>query len=202
METNNVKTHIDHIIKNATHLVKAAYNDESTKTRLCFPKCSATSEDRVSEQEFRFAFVEAFNDYVKDKGLDWRYAVEVPTKDRYLFIEKGKLVKSASTGRSAMFDMVIYSGDKRCICLIEFKSGNPEQFYYDKDYCKLMNQNEGGNDILRYFLQLLKNHDERTIENIKKKTNIAINGNATSDIQVISKAFSLKNCTITEIPIQ
>ena len=198
MDANNVKGHIEKIIEKTILLIKAAYTDDSTKTRLCFPKYSSTNKNRVSEQEFRFAFVEAFNDYVKDKGLDWRYAVEVPTNDRYLFSTKDYL----SEGRSAMFDMVIYSGNKRRICLIEFKAGNPRQSCYNKDYCKLMNRNEGGEDVLRYFLQLLRNHDSGTGKSIKKKTIIATNGTPISDIQVISKAFSLNGSKITEISIE
>lgn len=203
MTADNVKQHIERIIEKASRLLVAAYNNnDGAKTRLCFPKYPATCEDRVSEQEFRFAFVEAFNDYVIDERLDWYYAVEVPTTGRYHFISITEPEMQVAEGRSAMFDLVIYDRDKRRICIIEFKAGNPKQFCYDKDYRKLMNPCEGGHDVLRYFLQLLRNHNSATVESIKKKTIKAIEGNQGSDICVISKAFSLKGRKITELPLK
>lgn len=195
METNEIKEHIVRIIENATLLVKAAYTDDTNKTRLCFPKYSATGDPRVSEQEFRFALVEAFNEYVKDKdkGLDWRYAVEVPTEDRYLFINKNNIIKSADEGRSAMFDLVIYNGSKERICLIEFKAGNPDGFCYDKDYIKLLNEKEGNENVVRCFLQLLKSHDNGTVASIQEKTKCAMGEINTANIQIISQTYSLKD---------
>jgi len=192
MEANEVKEHVVRIIEKATLLVEAAYTDDSNKTRLCFPKYPTTGELRVSEQEFRFAFVEAFNEYVKDKGLDWRYAVEVPTGDTYLFIHKDNIEKSADEGRSAMFDLVIYSGSKERICLIEFKAGNPDGFCYNKDYIKLLNEKEGNENVVRCFLQLLESHGNRTVANIQEKTKCATGEIKTANIQIISQTYSLK----------
>lgn len=192
MEAIDVKEHIVRIIEKATSIVEAAYNDDTNKTRLCFPK-SATNESRVSEQEFRFAFVEAFNEYVKNKGLDWRYAVEVPTEDRYLFRKNNVLEKSVTEGRSAMFDLVIYSGDKQRTCLIEFKAGNPDGFYYDKDYIKLLNEKEGNENVVRCFLQLLKSHDNGTVASIQEKTKYAMGEVKMTNIDIISQAYSLKD---------
>lgn len=203
MDNNNIRSHVESIIAGAVLRVAEAYKGETSRTRHCFPTYSKNDKKRVSEQEFRFAFVESFNEYVsKNIGLnDWYYAIEVPTADSYRFGDsKPKLEPRENVGRSAMFDLVIYKGSER-ICLIEFKSGNPEQSCYDKDYLKLMNPKEGNAAILRFFLQLVENHNNRKKNSIENKTINAIN-NAKEElikaklngpVEVISRTYSLDN---------
>lgn len=199
MDNKQVKTHIEDIIQNATNRVAAAFNDDVSKTRLCFPKYSS-GKIRVSEQEFRFAFVESFIDYVITHNLDWRYAVEVPTEDNYYFSgESGpEIAKEGERGRSASFDLLICDGVKSPLCIIEFKAENPEQSCYSKDYLKLMNKREGRAETLRYFIQLVKSHDDGTILSIEEKTSEA-SKKIKQGMPVVSYAFSLKNGKVERI---
>ena len=87
---------IDDIVVDAFTRINYAYqyhregviNEDSapkageTKTRIVFPHFS-NGETRISEQELRFAFVEAFNasQAVKDNNLF--YSVETPTRLKY-----------------------------------------------------------------------------------------------------------------------
>lgn len=163
--------HIKLIIQSAYSRVQKAYDKGNGSvadicTRLVFPKKTIGGQTRVSEQELRFSFVEAFNVYVKENCLDWYYAVEVPTQDKYNFKEKPIIDPQ---GQSAMFDLVIYDKDCRKIALIEFKAKNPRKHDYEKDFLKLTNPKEGGEDVLRYFLQIVESYDKNTINKIKEK---------------------------------
>ncbi|MDE6027280.1 MAG: hypothetical protein K2G23_04365 [Muribaculaceae bacterium] len=142
---------------------------ENTTTRLMFPP-ERQKEDRprVSEQELRFAFVEAFNEICERKKLPWRYAVEVPTNDTYCF--KGEPCVSKN-GQSAMFDMVIFDEENNRRILIEFKGNNPQTKLYEKDFVKLTNPAEypEDNQCLSYFIQLLRSSDNKTLKSLNKK---------------------------------
>ena len=178
---------IEDIIEKAFAKVKYAYDkangvhsDENKDcTRLVFPQYRDKEENvkgeiRVSEQEFRFAFVEAFNE--TQKSTDYTYSIEVPTRDTYLFSEgitsaKHKLNNQlpciTEYGESAKIDLVLYKKDE-IVALIEFKAGNPEIEDYEKDMVKLTNEKESGEKAQRYFLQLLKSFNDRTLKNIKQ----------------------------------
>ena len=133
-------------------------------TRLVFPRYRDKDEDvkgeiRVSEQEFRFAFVEAFNEVTKD--TNYTYSVETPTRDTYLFSEgntsaehklNDQLPCITEYGESANIDLVIYKDDE-IVALIEFKSGNPQLEDYEKDMVKLTNIKESDEKAQRYFIQ-------------------------------------------------
>lgn len=172
------------IISEAFKHVKNAYDlsnepNSSKDSRLIFPKKRDESirvsepNIRVSEQELRFAFVEEFLKYVKKKKKDWYYAVEVPTKIKYDFSDKkNPKVAEEGKGKSASFDLAIYAkGDNNfnLIALLEFKAGNPKKFDYHKDLVKLENEKEGDNEVLRFFIEIVKNADERTPKNIESK---------------------------------
>ena len=182
--TKDNKEIILDIISEAFKHVKNAYDlskepNSSTDSRLIFPKKRDESirvsepNIRVSEQELRFAFVEEFLKYVKKKKKDWYYAVEVPTKIKYDFSDKkNPKVAEEGKGKSASFDLAIYAkGDNNfnLIALLEFKAGNPKKFDYHKDLVKLENEKEGDNEVLRFFIEIVKNADERTPKNIESK---------------------------------
>lgn len=80
------------------------------RCRLLFPKLES-KKPRVSEQEARFAFVEALC-----TGGRFRYSVETPTRKRYRF--KGEKETSAQT------DLTVYDLATGCRrCNVEFKEG-------------------------------------------------------------------------------
>jgi hypothetical protein len=158
----------------------------ATSTALIFPK--KDGEARVSEQEFRFAFIEtinAYNAYVetinKQNGADVDsdkiyYSVETPTNDTYLFKgETPKVVKKDEGIRSkrGSFDLTLYDADKKVIALIEFKANWTKPHDVWKDLLKLQNPNEGNegcdnSDVKRYFLWLFRNYNQNTENYIKK----------------------------------
>ena len=182
--TKDNKEIILDIISEAFKHVKNAYDlskepNSSKDSRLIFPKKRDESirvsepNIRVSEQELRFAFVEEFLKYVKKKKKDWYYAVEVPTKIKYDFSDKkNPKVAEEGKGKSASFDLAIYAkGDNNfnLIALLEFKAGNPKKFDYHKDLVKLESEKGGDNEVLRFFIEIVKNADERTPKNIESK---------------------------------
>lgn len=175
--TKDNKEIILDIISEAFKHVKNAYElskepNSSKDSRLIFPK-KRDESIRVSEQELRFAFVEEFLKYVKKKKKDWYYAVEVPTKIKYDFSDKkNPKVAEEGKGKSASFDLAIYAkGDNNfnLIALLEFKAENPKKFDYHKDLVKLENEKEGDNEVLRFFIEIVKKADEGTPKNIESK---------------------------------
>ena len=182
--TKDNKEIILDIISEAFKNVKNAYDlsnepNSSKDSRLIFPKKRDESirvsepNIRVSEQELRFAFVEEFLKYVKKKKKDWYYAVEVPTKIKYDFSDKkNPKVAEEGKGKSASFDLAIYAkGDNNfnLIALLEFKAGNPKKFDYHKDLVKLASEKGGDNEVLRFFIEIVKNADKGTLKNIESK---------------------------------
>lgn len=193
-----LKSYIDEIIKLAFERVQYAYDNNKEveptknsehKTRLVFPSYS-NKKTRISEQELRFCFVEAFNEYVVKNEPTLYYSVETPTRDKYSGFSK-KTPQRDDNGRSGEFDLVIFEleeGEMKRRCLIEFKANNADQKSHDKDFCKLNNENEYKEDVLlRYFIELINNYNDKTIENLKNKTKDKI-GNATH-----FRCYSLEN---------
>ena len=158
----------------------------SKMTSLVFPQYSADDDEsqdkqkkqkektRISEQELRFAFVQAFHEYKCKHNCNYQYGVEVPTKDKYLFTEKDEGNKRKykpridKNGRSGSFDMVIYNDRLERVCLIEFKYGTSEKGSFAKDFLKLANPEEGSKDAKRYFIHLVKDKADRE-ESIRNK---------------------------------
>lgn len=182
MKTETLKTHLENIINQAFERVQYAYdNNKETepkensehKTRLVFPSYSHP-ETRKSEQELRFCFVEAFNEYVVKEKLPLYYSVETPTREKYNFSDKNN-PKPDIDGRSGEFDLVVFEledGRMKRRCLIEFKANNADQNSHDKDFCKLNNKNEYKEDVLlRYFIELIYGYDNGTLNSLNKKTN-------------------------------
>lgn len=184
MKTNELQGIIESIINETFNVIKKVYEVQKESnpqknlsrigSRILFPRYSEERKspeiDRISEQELRFIFVEQLNK-VADK-YDLYYSVETPTKKAYVFSKnKGGLKVDDKAGVSARTDLVIYTKrDNQFIreALIEFKALNPVIENYQKDFFKL--ENEDKDDTLKYFIQIIRNCDESTIDSLKEKT--------------------------------
>jgi len=200
MDIEKLKPIIDNIITDAFDRIEYAYQyhregikkdgiepmGEDIKTRLIFPRYFDTKDQnkinrgnksnnikvrtRISEQELRFAFVEAFNasDGVKENHLF--YSIETPTEGRYYFSGKEpKMVSKDKKGRSAAFDLVIYDKNLTRICLIEFKAKSVKPKDYIKDLLKLYKEIDNNETVLCYFINVFRSSDSGTIPTMKNK---------------------------------
>ncbi len=188
-EKKNPQEMIDMIIDNTFSSLQKCFKNKETsdpttdfikgngESRLIFPM-KRDESTRISEQELRFVFVEEFNKCCDEMSLNWFYSVETPTGKRYIFSESESSEKEvprvadihdieAGKGESASFDLVIHDITGKRIALIEVKALNPDGFSYKKDFLKLKNDVEG--DVLRFFVMILKNHDDGTIKSIQDK---------------------------------
>ena len=154
---------------------------QSDVSRLIFPRYRDSNELRISEQELRFIFVEVFTQYCDEKGLELLYSIETPSLDKYDF--RNTPIPSKD-GQSAMFDLVIFDKNFTRRALIEFKANNADEKSHCKDIVKLNNIKEGADDVLRYFIEVVKNSNDRTTDSLVRKFS-----NADS---VIIKIYSLK----------
>ncbi len=140
-------------------------------SRLIFPHYSTVYRDgetRISEQELRFVFIEQFNAYCAENNLKLFYSVETPTEYKYTFTDKNNPHKDEN-GQSAMVDLCIHDEKLERIALIEFKALNPDEFCYEKDFCKL-NEEKGANPELEtFFIMMVKKSDTGTYGNIRRK---------------------------------
>lgn len=162
---------------------RAMSTPKKGESRLVFPSYYKNGEKngtRISEQELRFAFVEAFNDYCDNhKETNLFYSIETPTQDTYSGFSKKPIINRKSgkgKGRSAEFDLVIYDQHLNRVCLIEFKANNASKTDHDKDLLKLNNETEGREkDTLRYFIEVIKSYSETnegkndTIKSLREK---------------------------------
>ena len=142
------------------------------RSRLVFPMYGAHRDfaTRVSEQELRFAFVEAFNKICNEKQLNFFYSVETPTNARtYSGFANGNPRGDNPNGRSGEFDMVIYDSHLKRVCLIEFKANNADEKEHKKDFLKLNNMEEGDENVLRYFIEIVRTGNAGTIKSLKNK---------------------------------
>lgn len=121
--------------------------------RLVVPRYRA-NKLRVSEQEARFAFVEALG------KSPLRYSVETPTRKLYGF--------SGGEERSAQTDLTIRDEDAGVLCNVEFKSrgfspdADPKDLArIDKDIEKLVRERVPG-----LWFHLLKSVDNQTINRL------------------------------------
>lgn len=119
------------------------------ESRLSFPETRVNGEPRVSEQEARFAFVEALQE------SPFRYQVEAPTRKLYGFSGGGK--------RAAQTDLVLLDADGRPLCNVEFKANGASlkartQERIHKDLQKLLREDREG-----LWFHLLKGVDSGTL---------------------------------------
>ena len=169
------------------------YNDNkqnrtSTASRLVFPHYRKSNTLRISEQELRFIFVEVFNQYCDENGLNLFYSIETPSLDTYDFT---RTPQRSDYGQSAMFDLVIFDEDYKRRALIEFKANNAGDKEHEKDLVKLSNRNEGSEDVLRYFIEIIDNYDGGTTSSLARKL-------ANADSMVI-KVYSLRKDKIIDL---
>ena len=69
---------------------------------------------------------------------------------------------------------------------VEFKEGNATCNSYKKDLCKLMNEDEGEEDTLRYFVNILEDSNKKTVESIDGKFRDYIKGRKTIHLWILS----------------
>jgi len=144
-------------------------------TRLIFPQYR-DSEIRVSEQELRFLFVEQLQNVLVME--DWCYSVETPTILPYLFSRNGKKTTprvDKEEGKSAMIDLTVHDHNNERVALFEFKANNPEEFSFEKDFCKLTSEPVP----LTFFVMVVSSANSRTKESIRRKVQPHIAGSTT-----------------------
>lgn len=211
--TVEVRDIIEKIITNAFKKVQNAYDchkEQAEKqkpvsyddTAIVFPMYgehrNPKNKTRISEQELRFAFVEAFNEENKDKK--YYYSVETPTNSKYLV--KGEntpriIPQNKKGGKSGQFDLVIHDSNMNRICLIEFKAGSPSEKEIKKDLLKLANHDEDIDDTnpLLYFIHLVENdltsNDRLNLQNARDWLPMA-QGLTNYRCNVIFRCYSLK----------
>jgi len=171
--------HIENVIRRSFNILQKVYEQQQeimggetvfdSNSRILFPKYRSGGT-RFSEQELKFIFVEQLNIEISENNWDVYYSVETPTKYRYKFKgEKTPIVyKEENKGQSAQFDLVIHDNKFNRIALIEFKANNAPISHHQKDFLKL--QEEGSENTLTYFLEVVKSSDIRTINNLKEKS--------------------------------
>lgn len=178
MDTSELKSIIDNILSDAFKRIEYAYQhhcENSPKTshneltRLVFPSY-ANEKTRISEQELRFAFVEAFNAYCDENKINLFYSIETPTRKRYYFSGSDpKNVSQNERGRSAEFDLVIFDENLKRACLIEFKAKSAKPKDYKKDLLKLYKEIEKNDSIMCYFINVFGSSRRDTLPKMKNK---------------------------------
>lgn len=191
---NEIETLMKAVLDRTTEIVNYAYQyhreshanvplrEKKPTTRLVFPRFFNRKEDkttgwtRISEQELRFAFVQAFNEYVCEHKCKYYYSVEPPTADSYKFSEstnsrRKKIEPKIGEGQSGNFDMVIYDENLKRVCLIEFKCGYVTPQAINEVKAKLTNKTELGENAQGYLVYMRKEKasDIKDIEGLQCK---------------------------------
>ena len=199
---SDIQTFVEGVINKSFEKVQKAYDNHKEfdakntsvpyeDTSIVFPMYGehiTNRKTRISEQELRFAFVEAFKEENKDNK--YYFSVETPTNSKYLL--KGKntpriISKNKKGGKSGQFDLVIHNSSMKRVCLIEFKAGSPSEKEIKKDFLKLANPNEDVDEInpLRYFIHLVEKFEKNKINNRLKSANDII------DVRLNNKAVTV-----------
>lgn len=178
---NNTKKRIEELISKTFNAIQDAYNYQTENapkidhpnriglSRIVFPK-NRKMPIRISEQELRFVFVEQLIKTI-DEGWNVYYSAETPTKDGYKEFKnkKGGQPRQDKDGRSGVFDLVIFNDKLQRIALIEFKANNASKHEHKKDFVKLNNPKEGDENVLRYFIEIIKSYDNDTLSSLQGK---------------------------------
>ena len=166
MDNNRLKEKIVSVFRQACLNLYCSFSlnkiEGSVPARVHIP------EGRISEQEFKMAFIEVF---LADKELaeeGYTYSVETPTERLYKFSKDGKPVDKliCDSGRKGNIDLTIHSHDGKPACIIEFKARNDGEFSHGKDLFKLAN--ESGWPI-RFFVEIYTKTDNATVVSISRK---------------------------------
>jgi hypothetical protein len=139
----------------AAELIKTYFDSPNKKSALVFPRFQA-NEKRVSEQEFRYAFIHAMS--VNNKH-GFTFSIETPTRHKYKFL--------GVNGRSASSDLSLYNGHEM-ILNTEFKYGNAIQSSISKDIEKLIKE-----DCIGVWGHIFKNEDSGTVKRVFEKLVVA-----------------------------
>jgi len=140
----------------ANKLNDISFTNEAPKglsPALVFP-AKRNGEIRISEQEARLLYCKELDD------SSYYYSLETPTNNKYNFSnQKG-------SGRSGNVDLTIYKGGEKFhpAANIEFKKGQPEQKYVNKDLKKLIRESPPGN-----WFHVVKNANATTISSLFAK---------------------------------
>lgn len=193
VDNNEIKEFVENVISKAFDKVQKAYdnhreydvkkNNESVSyedNSIVFPMYGEHITDekrktRISEQELRFAFVEAFKKLNEDNK--YYFSVETPTEGRYKF-PKGEMPEIVDDGgQSGNFDLVIHDESLRRICFIEFKAKYPNDRSFQKDFLKLANKKEDKDktDVLRYFIHMVTEYNKSKIKGILQAATDVLN---------------------------
>lgn len=186
MDNNKLHSCISEIIDESFKRLAEIYKcnvvgKPSEVSRLIFPRYRVSNELRISEQELRFIFIEVFNQYCEENDIELLYSIETPSLDKYNFKNNPQ---TSDNGQSAMFDLVIFDRSFTRRVLIEFKANNADEKSHLKDILKLNNPQEGSESVLRCFIEVVENSNNRTIESLISKFDKADS--------VIVKVYSLK----------
>lgn len=187
MKKQELEKEINALIERTFCTITNLYEGKDGKTRLSFPHHTHgvdKDKQRVSEQELRQLFIEELNRYADEKRLSLKYSIEVPTRMKYRFPKDGD-PKVCEDGVSGRFDLTIWL-DGKMVSIIEFKEGNATCNSYKKDLCKLMNEDEGEEDTLRYFVNILEDSNKKTVESIDGKFRDYIKGRKTIHLWILS----------------
>jgi hypothetical protein len=155
---------VENMIENSLKELSSVYDETGQCTRLIFPKYSNETGRRISEQEARFLFVREV-----EKSMDFYYAIEAPTDEKYHFSKAGKkIIPQTGTGRSGQTDVCIYDKDRKKYTCIEFKFGTAEEHEISKDFIKL--KYEPANPArCNYFVHVLDGYNSNTIDTLKNR---------------------------------
>lgn len=152
--------------------------------RLIIPKYRKDTH-RISEQEARFAFVEALS------GTSTHYSVETPTRCDYSF------TSPSGSRRAAQTDLTLHLADRhgfRRWVNVEFKADVCPQPSIDKDIEKLVREQKESATIGNWF-HLLENNDSGTYRALFKKMRNALTPFVT--VRPISILFCF--CTLKKL---
>jgi len=174
--------------KLADHILWESYaqstdGDEDCATHILFPQLRDQNL-RVSEQEARFAFVEAL---CQGPLL---YSVETPTRKTYKFTDKTQRPQSAQT------DLSVHYNKSQCICNVEFKAKGVsrrarELFRIYKDIQKLLREPVWG-----LWFHLLESVNKSTINNLLEVITTKIDEVQNEFKDIDSEGLTLHVCVL------
>lgn len=221
MTKGEIEKMVEDILDKTIKSLKYAYNhhkedvynscDDDVTTRIIFPK-KRDNEHRISEQEFRFSFLEHF---LRDAPDNWYYSVETPTEEKYSFGKDDTMPlmivtesengnedsKNKNKGESASIDFTIHDKNQNFerICLIEFKALNPNVKNFAKDFLKLNSEPSPNNNCIRYFCLLLKSANKGTYDSIRDKIFLTGEFSKKWDSDIKSKEREACKCKVPNI---
>lgn len=181
MDTNTLNDYLLELVQESSkELLKIYHNKPERETLLKFPKYT-NKQDRISEQEFRFAFT---NFLKPTKYPNLFFSVETPTEKKYSFS------KNAKGKRSASSDLSFYNGEDK-VMNIEFKANPTSQYSINKDIQKLTTETVNG-----AWVHLIDGEDKGTVKRLFEKFKIAFEDLPPSKMPISFHILILKTKTL------